>query len=356
MHVIYYVTSHGYGHGVRTAAVCNAFSPQVRITFRTTLPEPFFREEVRREFDYAPATFDCGCLQTDSLTTDVDRTFRRYRELARENEERLAAEVAWCHKQRAEVIVSDIAPFAFKVAATAGIPSVAVTNFTWHDVYSRYLSSDPSFEPVLSAMRAQYARADLLLALEPAPLPMGYFPQRLTAAPVGRAGRHRRTEIERICGLDAHRNIALIYFGHLGLCNSAWERLASFDDWHFIGICPLPSAPPNYHLIAKNDMPYQDLVASVDLMICKIGYGVTAECMLHGTPLVYLPRDDFAESPFLERGIAAWGHGHRLTIEEFTAFAWGDLLRAIAGKERPVPVTPNGAMLCAREIERMARG
>jgi hypothetical protein len=355
MHVVYYVTGHGFGHGVRTVAICNAFSPAVRITFRTSLPERFFKEEVRRDFCYAPVEFDCGCIQKDSLTTDVERTFACYQDLALKNELLLAEEAAWCRSQGADVMVSDITPFAFDVAAAIGIPSVAVTNFTWYDVYSLYLDRNPSFAPVLADMRSQYARASLLLALEPA-LPMAYFPHRLEVPPVGRSGQYRREEILTSYGFDPGKKIGLIYFGHFGLDAVNWDRLVTFTGWEFLGVFPLPSPPANYHLIPKTDFPYQDLAASADLMICKIGYGVTAECMLHGTPLLYLPRDDFAESPRLESALTAWGGGYRLSYNEFKEFGWGKILENISRQGRAKIVVPDGASLCAREIEKIGRG
>jgi hypothetical protein len=351
MHIVYYVTSHGYGHAVRTATICNAFSGDVRLTFRTALPERFFQEEVRREFDYAPAEFDCGCIQNDSLTTDVEKTLSRYKQLTLENEKRLDTEVTWCRERGVDVIVSDIPPFVFEVAAAAGIPSVAVTNFTWLDVYTCY-KKDIDFN--LDKMRRQYGLANLLLALAPA-LPMTYFRKRLDSAPVGRSGRSRRKEIALRNGFDPSRRIALIYFGHFGLNNIEWQRLERYGDWEFLGVFPLPNAPRNYHVIAKTDFPYQDVLASADMMIAKIGYCVTSECMLHGTPLLYIPRDDFAESPCLEKGIAQWGGGYRITAQDFQKLELGSILKHIARNGRAAPICLNGAAFCAREIERQVR-
>ena len=354
MHVIYYITSHGYGHGVRTAAICNAFAPDVRITFRTALPGQFLKEEVLRDFDYKSAEFDCGCIQKDCLTTDMEKTLFRYQELALENRQRLADEAAWCHDRGADVIASDITPFAFDVAAAAKIPSVAVTNFTWYDVYKKYASAIPSIAPLLDTLRLQYAQADLLLALEPS-LPMTYFINRIETPPVGRTGRNRREEIMAKYGFAPDTKIGLIYFGFFGTSDINWQRLEQFKNWEFLGIFPLSPHPSNYRLIPKSDFPYQDLAASVDLMISKIGYCAVSESMLHGTPLLYLPRDDFAESEELETGIAAWGGGYRITFDEFREMGWGSVLNTVERRKRANIVPQNGAFICAREIERMGR-
>ena len=135
MHIIYYVTSHGYGHGVRTVAICNEFSKNVRITFRTTLPEAFFREEVKKDFSYAPASFDCGCIQKDSLSIDIEKTLSTYRTIAASNASLLENESQWCRAQKADAIVSDIVPFAFKRRTPAAFlprqcPTSPGTTFT----------------------------------------------------------------------------------------------------------------------------------------------------------------------------------------------------------------------------------
>jgi UDP:flavonoid glycosyltransferase YjiC (YdhE family) len=354
MHIVYYITSHGYGHAVRTAAICNAFSPDVRITFRTTLPQRFFHEEVRREFTYAPAEYDCGCIQKDSLTTDVEKTLETYAAIALKNESSLAEEVQWCRGVKADIIVSDIASFAFEVAEKAGIPSAAVTNFTWVDVYARYIDRHSVFLPVQQKMEEQYAMATLLCALEPA-LPMSYFSRRVDFSPVGRTGRNRRSEIIRKYGFANNRRICLIYFGYFGIDNIDWKQLEQFDSWEFLGLFPLSPRPANYHLIPKADFPYQDLAASVDLVLCKIGYCVVSESVLHGIPFIYLPRDDFAESAGLESAIARWGAGYRLTHDQLQQFSWGDILSTAEKRGKIHPVVSNGAGRCAREIERLVR-
>ncbi|MBP1724324.1 MAG: hypothetical protein H6Q44_2029, partial [Deltaproteobacteria bacterium] len=58
MKILYYLTAHGYGHAVRTSTLCNELSENVRLIFRTAIPEKFFHEEVRRPFEYLPGQFD----------------------------------------------------------------------------------------------------------------------------------------------------------------------------------------------------------------------------------------------------------------------------------------------------------
>jgi hypothetical protein len=135
----------------------------------------------------------------------------------------------------------------------------------------------------------------------------------------------------------------------------SWRNLAKFSEWEFLGIWPLEGAPSNYHLISKSEFAYQDLIASADIMICKVGYGTAAECMLYGTPIMYLPRNDFAEYPALDVAVRAWGGGYPLSERAFLSLDWESTLSMAVQKGRPKKLPAHGARICAEEIERLGR-
>ncbi len=354
MKILYYLTAHGYGHAVRTSTICNELSEKVRLIFRTTIPEIFFREEVKRPFEYLPGQFDCGCIQRDSVTVDKKETLQTYKTLAEQNAVRLEEEVRFCREQRIDGIVSDITPLAFEVARKAGLPSVAVANFTWFDIYESYVKEYPPFAPVLEIIRQQYQMASLLLDLIPS-TGMPYFGNRVKIPPVAKPGRKRSDELKEHLGLEKDQCIALIYVGELGMEEICWGDLSKFRGWHFLGIYPLPGASANYHLMDKKTFAYEDLVASAQLMVTKIGYGVVSQALINGTPLIYLPRQDFAEFPVLEKAIQEWGHGYRLSKEDYYALKWEGVLEEVSKRGRPKPVPSEGGKICARQIENLIR-
>jgi len=354
MKILYYLTAHGYGHAVRTSAICNELSENVRLIFRTTILEKFFHEEVKRPFEYLPGQFDCGCIQSDSVTVDKKETLQAYMKLAEQNSVRLEEEVKFCREQGVDGIVSDITPFAFEVARWAGVPSAAVANFTWLDIYEPYVREYPSFFPVLEKILRQYQMASLLLELTPS-TGMPYFGNRVKIPPVAKHGRNRSGELKKHLGLEKDRRIGLIYVGELGMENIRWDDLAKFCGWDFVGIYPLPGASANYHLMDKKVFPYEDLVASAEVMVTKIGYGVVSQGLVNGTPLIYLPRGDFAEFPVLERAVQEWGHGYHLSKEGYHGLKWEGVLEEVSKRDRPKPIHFEGGKICAREIEHFIR-
>lgn len=352
MHILYYISSHGYGHGVRACAICNRLCPEVELTVRTALPRQFFEEELNRPFAWHEGEFDCGCFQTDGVTVDIQRTLEAYETIAERNRDLIEQEIAWCRTNRVAGIVSDIVPFAFAVAHGSGIPSAGVTNFSWEDIYEPYLPLRPSFRPYFEQLCRDYSRADLLLALEP-PNPMKSFTKRISMPVVARGGTNRADAIRSRYGLASGKKIGLIYTGNYGLDSAAWERLESFYRWEFIGVYPIPGNPRNYHLVDKNDFKYQDLSASADLIISKVGYGIYSECVSNGVPLLYMPRTDFAEYPVLENAVRQWGHGFCIPAADYYALSWESALERICESEPPQKMSLDGAQKCAEAIEQL---
>jgi L-arabinokinase len=231
---------------------------------------------------------------------------------------------------------------------------MAVANFTWFDIYEPYVQEYPSFAPVLEKIRQQYQMADLLLELIPS-TGMSYFANRVKIPPVGKPGRNLSGRLKKYLGLEKDRRIALIYVGELGMGNIRWGDLVKFGGWDFVGIYPLPGASANYHLMDKKSFPYEDLVASAELMVTKIGYGVVSQALINGTPLIYLPREDFAEFPVLEKAIQEWGHGYRLSKEDYYALKWERVLDGVCRRGRPKPMPSEGGRICAGQIENLIR-
>lgn len=354
MHILYYITSHGYGHAVRSAAVCNCLPDDIKLTICSDIPPQFFKEELVIPHDVRPGGFDVGCLQSDGVTVLIEETLRTYRDIAIKNKSLLDDEARWCVDDGVDCIVSDITPFAFDVADKAGIPSIAISNFTWHDIYSPYVCQYPEYAEMLSDMANQYRKASLALTLYPS-LPMPVFNHKIQTPILGRKGRNRREDVNATFGIDKQKRLALIYAGNFGLDAVDWVKLEDINGWEFVGVYPLPGNPRNYHTVAKSQFRYQDLSASADAIVAKMGYGVFSESLLNGIPLIYLPRDDFAEFPVLDAEARRLGSGVCVSADAFARVGWGSLLEDAAINNKASPADGGGAASCAAEIVKAAK-
>ena len=103
-------------------------------------------------------------------------------------------------------------------------------------------------------------------------------------------------------------------------------------------------------------MGFGDLLASSDAMICKPGYGSFAEAACSGTPVLYVNRADWPESPALIEWLQRHGLCREVSRNALEQGNFADALEEIRHAPRPKPVIPEGAGQVADWIaERLQR-
>lgn len=349
--IAFFLTGHGFGHGVRNAAVIESLPASAEVHIFTSLPEDFFREELHRPYRVHASELDCGCLQSSSVDVDVDATLARYAELDAGRDAAISLHASRLKSLGADLVVGDIPPLAFPIARAAGVPSMALCNFTWTDIYRPYVAGRPRYRPLLERMEADYALADRSIRLWP--YLDGGMPGPAAAEDVGmlcRPGTDRRGDFARRFGFDPGKRWALVYMGNHGLEGVDWGGLARFPDWEFMGLHPLRGAPANYRVLRKDpSYRYADLTASCDLVIGKLGYNLVAECLSQAKPILFLGRADFAEFQMLKALVEGGGWGREIALPAFKAMDIGEPLRSLTAVAR----TPRIADALPRIREKM---
>lgn len=324
--IVYYVSSHGLGHQVRAAGVIRHIPEEYRLIVRSRSDGWFQQGHLGRSYEWHQGVFDCGAVQTNSLDVDVNATLAEAARLrAVQN---IDGEIEFLRAHDARVVVSDIPSFPLYAAKKAGIPSVLIGNFTWCDIYRSYGTSQDE-------MDEEYRSASLILRTPMAlmkDLPVRDIPN------IVRPSVNVRLELLKRFSIAPDMRLAFVSVGQWGL-PLAWNELEKFRDVAFIAF----SGTGPVHSLDPKEWRSQDVVASVDVVISKAGYGTVTECMAGGTPLIFPPREGFAEQAELEKGIGAWGGGIRISPEDFFAFNLRDALReAFAKKMLPVPGMDGG--------------
>ena len=351
MALCYYITGHGFGHAIRSIQIIKSLPPGLPLILKTTAPERLFREELPgRDFAYVRAEYDCGCLQSDSVTVLRRETLTRYGEIARANADRLPEEITFLRAQGVRCVASDIPSFPLKAAQTAGIPGVAVANFTWHDIYAEYVETDAD-AALLRQMAGEYAAATTA-CLTPLDVPSvgDVFPKAERVPLVARRGWPKHEALTEALGIPRDKHLALLYLGGWGL-DIQWPALEQWTDWVFLLDTPLPQLVANVRAFDARHWRYADVAASVDAVVSKAGYGTLTECIANSVPLVYLPRHGFREHEALVMGMNRWGGGVEISEVAFFAGEWGTALHS-ARAARPDPrVFPiNGADVIANRL------
>ena len=354
MSVVAYVSGHGFGHSVREVEILRRLPPEIPLVVKTAAPEWFWRQEIARPFTFVAEAFDVGCLQTTSVDIDVRGTLAAWNDVDARNRERFAAEAEDLRRRGARVVVTDVASFPLTVAAHLGVPGLCIANFTWADIYAGLAKREPGFAPIARRLEDEYAQATLLLDADLA-LSMPYFPRREWIGLVARPGRNRRAELVSALGVDPGCHLALVYAGNWGL-PIPWERLEEFGDWHFLTFAAPPVPVRNLSLLPQEVLPHTDATASVDLVISKAGYGLVGECLTGQTPLLYCPREGFAEYAALDRALLAWPGGLKLSSRRFLAADWGAALARVPARAGLPRIAADGGPRAAATIEALWHG
>lgn len=351
MSLVVYVSGHGLGHATREITVLQSLPPEIPLVIKTASPEWHWRNELAgRPFEYVNVSFDVGTVQRDSLDSNAPATLAAWREVEARNRERFDGERDDLLRRGAKLVVSDVPSFPITVAEHAGIPSVCVANFTWADIYADLADEEPALGEVAERLRGEYAQATLHLEAGFA-LPMTYLPRRESVGIIARTGSDRRTELQDALPPSARgKRLGLIYAGNWGL-PLPYAELSRFGDWHFLSLGkPDAELPGNWTVLPRSVMAHPDLVASVDVVISKVGYGLVGECLTGGTPIIYCPRTGFAEYPVIDDYLSARPHGMRISAERFASGDWHDVLRAVPAPGSVAREAATGGEKAARRI------
>jgi hypothetical protein len=357
-----YVTSHGFGHLHRTAAVVNRIPLEVPVVIRSHADLfAHWRERLRRPVELEPYLWDAGAVNPpgDSTSTDGAATLEVAAKAHFGAMAHVDDDARFLKRRRIAAVLCD-APAAPLVAASrAGIPRFLMANFTWADIYAphaRRVGGDAL--RLLAELRRAYRHASGVFRIEPA-LRMAWLSPVKNVGMVVNEGRDRRAELRRKLRLARRARLVYIYIGRYGQTGLSWTRLERFAEQgiHFLAYHPVPGAQPaNLHVVPSAEWPGGDLIASSDAILAKAGYGTVTEAMACGTPMIYPPRRGFAEFRALDRALRAWGGGVPLSSRDFRGMRLENALKsALRLRPGPPPFPPDGAARIARHLGALCR-
>ena len=355
--IAFYTSGHGFGHASRDIELLNELGrrrPGTPVIVRTSAPRWLFDLTLTRPIDWAPVECDTGVVQIDSLRLDVRETMARACRFHAQLDRRAAEEAAWLRERGVGLVVGDIPPLAFAAAHHAGLPSVALGNFTWDWIYEGYRDDTPDGCAVIEQVRAAYASADLALRL---PMHGGFSSIGVIEdLPfIARLSTRSPSDVREAMGLSSHRPLVLLSFGGYGLQQIDLDAAAMLDGYTIVltadvtanrrtGSVPGGSGdrrfPANMVLLDEQALydcgfRYEDLVGAVDVVMTKPGYGIIAECIANDTAIVYTSRGHFVEYDVLVREMPRWLRCRFISNEDLLAGRWQAALDAVLRQPPP---------------------
>lgn len=369
--LVWYVSGHGFGHASREIEIINAVrdrQPDVPIVVRTAAKRWIFDLTLRSAIDFQPSECDTGVVQIDSLRLDEGETVRRAAAFYEQFERRVAAEREVLRALGPALVVGDVPPLAFAAARAAGVPSIAIANFTWDWIYADYQPERFGFPDLVPAIRHACADAGLFLRL---PLWGGFEmapPSRLRDLPfVARRSARDPRETRRALGLPCDRTLVLLSFGGHGLKDLSPAAFDAFGD-EFVAVLTghlemSEAARASRRGVIEFDEQglydagwrYEDLVAAVDVVATKPGYGIIAECAANQTAMLYTSRGHFVEYEVLVREMPRYIRSQFIPQDALFTGTWRPYLEALLGQAPPEPADVDGAAIAADIILDAAR-
>jgi hypothetical protein len=361
MTIVWYVSSHGFGHATRDVQVINAISrrrPDLRMVMRTLVPASFVEQSVSAPVEFQQAETDTSVAQVDSLHIDESATARRAALFHQDFNARVEAEAEVLRQMRATAVVADVPPLACAAADRAGVPSMVLGNFTWDWIYAAYPQFEALAPGVVETIGASYARAAHALRL---PLHGGFETMRTVVRDIpfiARRSPHGRDEARRALGLSLTDTVVLASFGghNLGLDYGAIARgnpfrllLTDYEYPRDAGANSLVRVTRRH--LADRGLKYEDLIAAADAVVGKPGYGIVSECVANGAAFLYALRGRFAEQEVFEREMPGLLRCRRIEREDLLTGNWREHIEALLAQPPPavVPET-DGAEKAAAAI------
>jgi len=354
-----YVSGHGFGHATRTAEVLRAVrarSPDLPIVVASSAPAFLFEDAVSSPLAVREVECDVGLAQRDALRIDTAATVARWRSFRAgwdalvEREARVVGGDGTC------LVVGDIPPLATAVARRAGLPSIAIGNFSWDWIYAHLAREEPALEEAASFCAEVYGGTDLLLRL-PFAGDLSTFPRIEDLPLVARRPGVAHAEARRRLGLSESPAV-LLSFGGVGMPELDPGVFADLGGWQLLltgRVRPRVDLPPHVRpldaaALGSAGLGYPDLVGAVDVVVSKPGYGIVTDCIGAGTRLVYTDRGEFPEYPVLVREMAQWLPAAYVSNEDLGAGRIRGAVEAVLGREVPAPPDIGGAARAAARI------
>jgi len=320
--ICFYISDHGYGHASRDIAIIRHLKKNlgVNIFIKTSKPFNFVKKSLS-DIKLIECLNDEGIiLEDDYPKVDKIKTLALFEKLIDRWEEYIQKEKQFCKEKNIDLIISDIAPQPFIVAKEIGIPSVAISNFTWHSVFSHIFGDNE----ITKTLKYAYKCATLACLL-PFAEPMNLFRKRIPISLVSRDIDVIKSDFRSSLGIK--ENEKLIY---VGLGKSMDEKILSnisqIDDPNIRLLLPYGAKLNSRRdiKIPKDYTESQNYLGICDLIVSKAGYSTISEAVRAKVPVFIFERENIYEDIFVGKELKKLKIGEVISFEEFINCDWID--------------------------------
>jgi len=356
MHLLVDISAHGLGHLSQTAPVIEGIQLRVaklRMTIRSALPRFRLDRAIATTFEHVPEARDFGFVMRNAVDIDLTASANAYREFHRNWQERIAVEADWLRRNGIDAVLTNVAYLPLAAAAKAGIPSASLCSINWADLFIHYFAGEPWAQKIYEEILSAYMDACCFLRVSPG-LPMTNLVRRRDIGAIARVGRRDRPSLSRRLNISEENRWILLAMGGMEfrLPVESWPRVPGFS-W----------LVPDAWQVTREDMrafdnagiDFSDVLASVDAVITKPGYGTFVEAACSGVPVLYLQRDDWPETPYLSAWLATNARSRVLTRSGLVKGEFISELSQVWNDVAPATPSATGADEAIELLEKIIR-
>ena len=354
--ILFYISGHGFGHAARSAEVIRALGeqhPEIGVLVATRAPKRLFVGLPAMVGDVAASDIDTGVIEGDSsLTIDRHATVARLAQFMGDCDEIVAVEADRVRREKISLIVADIPYLAGNIAKQAGVPCVAIGNFTWDWIYEPYLQGVPDGETLLASIRQAYGRIACYLRL-PFSHDTESIPGIVDVPLITRPVQAESLDVLPKLAIDRQdRRSRILYAMRDSAFLDALARAArNASDRLFLYFgSPRENMPENTRAVVLDDrMAFPDVLNVCDAVVSKLGYGTLADCISTRTPILFPPRFDFREDEVFVPAVPQYLRAREIPLADFEAGNWRSHLQQLEKAPEPPDALPmDGSSACAR--------
>lgn len=354
MNIGFFITSHGFGHAARSCAIIEKLAKDSgkRFFLFSTAPKWFFDNSLQTPFRYFFIQTDVGLVQDDPFNENLNHTLSSLEKYYPFSPELISSTEKILKENQIDLIICDISAFGIFMAKRLNIDSILIENFTWDWIYSFYSDGYPQIKNYVEYLAEIYNSATIRILCEPY---CSYRNQDYTVPPVFREARLSPEEVLKKLGFKQDDRLVLVSMG--GIPIEKFDQNLSYRIEKLKFIIPVDGVSQSHqegnlvYLPHNHNFFHPDLVRAAKIVVGKVGYSTIAEVYSLQKPFVYVRRDNFPESPFLEKFILEHLNAYSSAMEEFFTHDWLEqLFNLISLTPKPDKIE-NGAKQIAEIIK-----
>lgn len=345
------LTGHGFGHLAQTAPVINALRrrlPGLRLSVRSALPHAVLASHVDGAFMHVEQAPDVGMLMSSAVDVRAPDSAEAYRALHARRHREMDDLLVLYTRLRPDLVLVNAPWLPLQAARRAGLPAMALCSLDWATVLEAYCAAEPGIAEILADIREGYAIAQPFLRPTPARDDIDFI-DALKVGPVARLGVQRRAAFEARVEPLRGRQLVLVALGGIAtrLPVERWPRL---QEVVYVTPGEVPPGRDDWLPLSALGVSFIDALRSVDAIITKPGYGTFVEAVCNATRVLYSPRPDWPEEPWLSDWLEQHGTAQAVDREVLWGGGFADPLRALLDREPRAPLPPSGIEQAAEAI------